>query len=228
MALQPEHESPVAGLEAFDEVAGRAARPGVGDEPGRQVRRAGPPDGGRSSRAARRRRRSSGRGSGRAACRAPRGPGGPSPLPSRTQARDGHPRAGGGGPPENTLIAWKPRQIPRTGSPRRCATAHASASSASRAGSTAVDPRSVRAVPRGVDVGATAEQQAVHRRERIGQPLGRGGGVDHDRAGALAAHRRLVQGPLARGEVRIARPAVAATVTTMRGGEEAVGGTDTP
>ena len=70
-------------------------------------------------------------------------------------------------------------------------------------GRTALGP----AVSRGMEVGAPAEQQAVHRRQRIGQPLGRGGGIDHDRAGALTAHRGLVQGPLARGEGRIARSA---------------------
>ena len=39
MALQPEDEPPVRGLESLDEVAGRTARPGVGDETRREVLR---------------------------------------------------------------------------------------------------------------------------------------------------------------------------------------------
>ena len=84
-------------------------------------------------------------------------------------------------PPENTLIAWRPRHTPTTGSARSAAAAHASASSASRSSSTPSAREAASPVAAGIDVRAAGEQEPVHRGEGLGPGGGRQPGVDDDR-----------------------------------------------
>ena len=106
-------------------------------------------------------------------------------------------------PPENTLIAWRPRHTPTTGSARSAAAAHASASSASRSTSTESLGRLLSPVAAGIDVGAPGEQQPVHRGKGVGPRGGRQPGVEEDRLRPVPGDGLGVVLQLAHGECRI-------------------------
>ena len=121
-------------------------------------------------------------------------------------------------PPANTFIAWKPRQIPSTGTPRASAACHAARSSASRAGSTAPRPGN-RPVAHRVQVRTAGQQQPVHRRERRCPIRIRGTSVERDRDGPVASDGVDRQRLLARGELGITALDATCPTTTMRGAE---------
>ena len=187
MALQPEHEAPVGGLETLDEVTGRAARPGVGNEPGCQVRRQHRlvVVGVHAEHAATRVGREEDAREPRAGRHANRVDLGRSPPEGRPEmAIDMLEEAAAGEHVDRLEPATDPedrqatflRDGPRVGLERIARRFDGGR------------PALGRPIARRVEVCATAQQQAIHRRERIGQAFGPGGCVDHDRAGTLAGH----------------------------------------
>ena len=104
-------------------------------------------------------------------------------------------------PPEKTLIAWKPRQMPRTGESSRLG--HLPRLGLERV---AIDLDRRRA-PAGspvalrVEVRSAADEESVHRRERLAPLAGGARRVEADRRPTLSADRGGVEGVAPFGEI---------------------------